>query len=365
MKKHIVIDARESGTTTGRYVDKLIEYLHKLKPGHKVTIITTRKRVAYIETIAPKFKVQSTRVKEFTFAEQITLMQQIKKLQPSLVFFPAAQQPILYRGKVVTTIQDLTTVRFRNPAKNWLIFTIKRWVYIWLNRVVGRKSQLLITPSEFVKDDFAKFAHVNSRKITVTHESADKINDKSEPVEELENKQFIMYVGRPAANKNLGRLIDAFEILRQKQPHLRLVLVGKKNSLYYQYEKDVKARGIKNVVFTDFVSEGQLRWLYENTAAYVFPSLSEGFGLPSVEAMLHGAPVVSSDATCLPEINQDAPLYFDPLDVQDMANKIESIITDEKLRKKHIEKGYKVVKQYSWERMARQTLEVFNQALDN
>jgi glycosyltransferase involved in cell wall biosynthesis len=363
--KHIVIDARESGTSTGRYVDKLIENLHKLGPKYKITVLTKRKRADFMKGIAPKFTVLSTRVKEFTFAEQTKLLKQVKALNPDLVWFPAAQQPVLYRGKVVTTINDLTTVRFRNPAKNWLIFTVKRWVYIWLNRYVGHKSVHLITISEFVKDDFARFANVNSRKITATHLAADKITDKPEAIEELQDKQFIMYVGRPLPHKNLGRLIEAFAKLRQTHPHLRLVLVGKKDSLYRQHEKDVQSRGIKNVIFTDFVSEGQLRWLYENTAAYVFPSLSEGFGLPSLEAMQHGAPVVSSDATCLPEINQDGALYFDPLKVDDMAAKIGAMITDKKLRDKYIVRGHQVVKQYSWERAARQTLEVFNQALED
>lgn len=361
----IVIDARESGTSTGRYIDKLVEHLAQLKTGYKITVLTKKKRVEFMEGIAPKFTVVPTRVKEFTFAEQLALLKQIKSLHPDLVFFPAAQQPLLYRGKVVTTIQDLTTVRFRNPAKNWLIFTFKRWVYIWLCRVVGRKSLHIITPTEYIKDDFARFAHVNSRKITVTHESADKITERPEPVEELDDKQFIMYVGRPLPHKNLGRLIDAFEMLRQRQPNLRLVLVGKKDALYRQHRKAIEARGIKNVIFAGFVSEGQLRWLYEHTAAYVFPSLSEGFGLPSLEAMRHGAPVVSSNATCLPEVNQDGALYFDPLNTEDMADKIEQMITNKKLRQKYIERGSKVVKQYSWERTARQTLEVFNQALED
>lgn len=362
---HIVIDARESGTTTGRYIDKLIEYLHKIGPGHKITVITRKKRIEPLEKLAPKFTIRRTKVKEFTFAEQTTLMRQIQDLKPDLVFFPAAQQPILYRGKTVTTIQDLTTARFRNPAKNWLVFTFKRWVYRWLCRRVGHKATRLITPTEFVKDDFAKFAKVNSRKITVTHEAADKITEKPEPIEDLEGKQFIMYIGRPTPHKNLGRLIDAFESLRQKHPELRLVLAGKKDSLYRQHEREVTRRGIKNVIFTDFVSEGQLRWLYENTAAYVFPSLSEGFGLPPLEAMQHGAPVVASNATCIPEVCQDAALYFDPLDVRDMADKISQMITDQKLRRKHIERGRKIVGSYSWERMARQTLEVFNAALDD
>jgi glycosyltransferase involved in cell wall biosynthesis len=361
----IVIDARESGSSTGRYIDKLVEYLHKIGPKHKITVLTKKKRVDFMKGIAPKFTVLSTRVKEFTFAEQTKLLKQIKEQEADLVFFPAAQQPILYRGKVVTTIQDLTTVRFRNPAKNWLVFTVKRWVYVWVNKIVGRKSKLLITPTEFVKDDFARFAKINSRKITVTHESADKITDKPEPFEELQDKQFIMYVGRPTPHKNLDRLIEAFALLRQSHPQLRLVLVGKKDSLYRQLEKSVTSKGIKNVIFTDFVSEGQLRWLYENTAAYVFPSLSEGFGLPPMEAMHHGAPVVSSNATCLPEVYQDAVLYFDPLDVEDMAAKIEGMVTDKKLQAKFTSRGASLVKQYSWERMARQTLEVFNQALED
>lgn len=363
--KHIVIDARESGSSTGRYIDKLVEGLYKIGTGHKVTVLTRKKRVEYIERVAPKFKVKTTRVKFFSFAEQTKLLKQIRDIRPDLVFFPAAQQPILYRGPVVTTINDLTTVRFRNPAKNWLVFTVKRWVYVWLNKIVGRKSKRLLTYTEFVKDDFARFAHVNSRKITAVYLGADQITQSPEPVENLVDKQFIMYVGRPLPHKNLGRLIDAFEMLRQRQPNLRLVLVGKKDSLYKQHEKTVMARGLKNILFTGFVSEGQLRWLYENTVAYVFPSLSEGFGLPGLEAMVHGAPVVSSNATCLPEVYQDGALYFDPLDVNDMAEKIEQIITNKKLKQKYVEKGSKVVKQYSWERTARQTLEVFNQALED
>jgi len=363
--KHIVIDARDSGSSTGRYVDKLIEYLNKLSPKYKVTVLTRKKRVDYFEKVAPKFKVVTSRVKFFSFAEQTTLLKQIKRLNPDLVFFPAAQQPIFLRGKIVTNINDLTAVRFSNPSKNRYIFWVKQRIYSWGNKIVGRKSTLLTTISEFVKDDFARFAKINSRKITVTHLAADKITDKAEPIEELQDKQFIMYVGRPFPHKNLDRLIDAFEKLRQTHPHLRLVLAGKKDTLYKQHEKTVQTRGIKNVIFTGFVSEGQLRWLYENTAAYVFPSLSEGFGLPGLEAMIQGAPVVSSNATCLPEVYQDAALYFDPLDVDDMAEKIEQMITNKKLQQKYIAKGTQVVKQYSWERTARQTLDVFNQALDN
>lgn len=359
----IVIDARESGTTTGRYIDKLVEHLHELKPDYRFTVLTTKHRMDFMHEAAPGFKVLECRYKEFTFGEQLGFLRQLRRLKADLVFFPMVQQPILYRRKVVTTMQDLTTARFCNPAKNWLVFTIKQRIYKWVVKIAARKSAALIVPTEFVKDDVAKFARVNSRKIMVTYEAADKIPDKPEPVEGLQDEQFLMYVGRPQPHKNLERLIEAFVVLKQTHPNLRLVLAGKKDVLYKQHEKFVHKNGIADVIFTGFVSEGQLRWLYENTAAYVFPSLSEGFGLPGLEAMIHSAPIVSSNATCLPEVNGDAAVYFDPLDIEDMVKQIDKVISSEKLRQTLIDKGKKQVGKYSWRRTAEQTLAVFKDVL--
>jgi glycosyltransferase involved in cell wall biosynthesis len=361
----IVIDGRESGTTTGRYVDKLIENLHKIRLNFEVTILTKAHRVDYFKETASRFQIVESTYKEFTFGEQIGLLSQINKLKPDLVHFSMVQQPILYKGKVVTTMHDLTTTRFKNPSKNPLVYFIKQKVYIWVSKVVARRSKVVIAPSEFVKDDIAKFARINSRKIIVTYESADKINDKPEPVTKLEGAQFIMYVGRPMPHKNLYRLVTAFVELKKSQPKLKLVLVGKKDALFDQLESWVIEQGIKNVVFTDFVSEGELRWLYENCQAYVFPSLSEGFGLPPLEAMCHGAPVVSSNATCLPEISGQAAHYFDPNSIEDIASKINDVLTNRNLREELIRKGYLQVKKYSWQRMAEQTLDVYKSVLND
>ncbi len=250
--------------------------------------------------------------------------------------------------------------------KNWLVFAVKQKTYIWLAKKVGHKSAAIITPSEFVKDDFARFADINSRKITVTYEAADAIKDKPEPLETItKDDQFIMYVGRPQPHKNLERLVQAFTNLKQKHPELKLVFVGKKDTLYKRLEKYTNSQGAIDVVFTDFVSEGQLRWLYEHTAAYVFPSLSEGFGLPPLEAMTHGAPVVSSNATCLPEINGSAAHYFDPENVDDMTSKINDVLTKPSLRSELVKKGQIQVKKYSWARMAEETLAVYRKVLED
>lgn len=361
----IVIDARESGTSTGRYVDKLIQYLHTLQPEHTIIVLTKAERLEFFATIAPSFVTIETPFKEFTFSEQIGLLRQLNGLEADLVHFPMVQQPVWYRKTVVTTMQDLTTIRFRNPTKNPVIFWTKQQVYKWLNKQVAKKSALLITPTQFVKDDVANYTHVNPAKITVTLESADAITDAAEPLQTVGDKQFIMYIGRPTPHKNLGRLIEAFAQLQKTYPQLHLVLAGKKDANYALHEATIRTKQIPNVIFTDFISDGQLRWLYEHCKAYVFPSLSEGFGLPGLEAMKHGAPVVSSNATCLPEVHGDAAHYFDPHDVTDIAAKIGEVLDDPILREDLIKKGRKQAAKYSWERMAKQTLAVYNHALES
>ncbi len=359
----IVIDARELRTSSGRYVERLLHYLQQIDHTHSYNVLLTPKDMDGWHPTNRKFTKIACPYKEFTFSEQIDLLKLLKKLKPDLVHFTFVQQPAFYHGKVVTTMQDLTTLRFNNPSKNWLVFKLKQLVYKWLNKRVARKSQALITPTEFVKEDVAKFTHINSRKITVTHEAADKIMVPPEQMKLLEHKDFIMYVGRPTPHKNLERLIEAFALLKETHFNLNLVLAGKLDSNYRRIQKMVDEKGIPGVYFTDFVTEGELRWLYEHAKAYIFPSLSEGFGLPGLEAMSHNCPVVSSNATCLPEVYKDAAHYFDPLDVTDMAAKINDVLADVRLAQKLVVSGSLLIKEYSWLRMAQQTLEVYKTVL--
>ena len=363
--KKIVIDARELRTTTGRYVERLLYYLQEVDTdlSHRYVVLLNHKDMDGWEPSSKRFSKVACRFKEFTFAEQVGLLWQIMKLRPDLVHFPMVQQPVLYQGKVVTTMQDLTTLRFINPSKNRLVFKLKQRVYYWVNFIVVRKSAALITPTEFVKDDVARTMRANSRKITVTYEAGEVITVAPEPLDEFEGTQFIMYVGRPLPHKNLGRLIDAFAVLKQTHPDLHLLLVGKTDVLFRRHERETKRKGIPDVHFTGFVSEGQLRWLYEHCAAYVFPSLSEGFGLPGLEAMANGAAVASSNTTCLPEIYGDAANYFDPTNVREMADKIAQLIDKPNFRAGLIAAGKKQAAKYSWRRMAEQTLAIYKEIL--
>lgn len=374
--KRIVVDARESGTSTGRYVDKLIEHMQKIDKTNDYQILYKTGRLGLLKS--PNFHEVVCDVKEFTFAEQTKLHKQIKGLKPDLAHFPIVQQPLMYRKPAVTSMLDLTTTRFKNPAKNSLVFTTKQMVYKYLNRVVAKRSNQIITISNYVRNELIKTYKLPPEKLTTTYCATDKIFEAPVPISGLQATDYILYVGRPQPHKNLSRLIEAFVLLQKKHPKLKLVLAGKKDVLFDHHEKRAIDLGLNpdpsttnnklqtknsSVIFTDFVSEGQLRWLYENCRAYVFPSLSEGFGLPGLEAMAHGAPVVSSSATCLPEVYGHAAHYFSPYSVKEMAEKIDDVLSNKTLRTKLIKNGYQQIKKYSWARMAKQTLEVYNKVL--
>lgn len=361
--KRIVIDVRQSGTSTGRYHDKLVEYLHRLKPGYDIVLIAHHNRLEYLRATAPGFKVVSTKFREFSFGEQLGFYFQIKRLKADLVHFGMIQQPILYTGKTVTSMLDLTPLNFKNPEINSLIYAIRQRIFGAVVRRVAKKSLAVLCISDYVKKEIVDYTGISADKISLTYNAADHINEPSVAIKSLIGKSFIMYVGRPQPHKNLTRLIEAFGIINKSHPDIFLVLAGKKDSLYKIHEEFVLDKGIKNVVFTDFVSEGELRWLYENTLCYVFPSLSEGFGLPGLEAMAHGAPVASSNATCLPEVYGDAAAYFNPLDIKHIAVVIQDIVDNSVYANKLRTRGEKRVACFSWEKMAKETLSVYRDVL--
>lgn len=360
----VLIDARESGTTSGRYLDKMIEYISKIDRDNNYTLLLKNHRLETYSKYPANFKIVECNIKEFTLKEQLNLALMLYKLKPDLVHFPMVQQPLLYFGRVVTTMQDLTTLRFKNPTKNPLIYWVKQKIYWVVNFIAPRKSRQVIAISEYTKQDVIKtLKFKNKDKITTTLESADYVKDEPEEIGSLVGKRYICYVGRHLPHKNLPRLIEAHKILLEKHPDLILAIVGKTDNNAALLMDKIEDEQKKNIIFTGFVSEGQLKWLYQNTACYVFPSLSEGFGLPSLEAMAHGAPVASSNATCLPEINGDGAVYFNPLDPKDISRVVDKVISDKKYSKELIARGKKQVAKYSWERMAKQTLEVYRKAL--
>ncbi len=361
--KRIVICCREWGASTGRYARSLVKHLQSIDNVNEYIILLLKKDYDQWIPESPNFTKMLCPYEDYTVGEQVGLKKMIDDLKPDLVHFTMTQQPIFYRGKVVTTMHDLTLLRFNNPSKNMFIYQVQKIIYGMVCRIVAKKSVKIITPTSYVKTDVAAYTKVESAKINTIYEGSSFINDRPKKVGDLSGKKFIMYVGRPNPHKNLERLIEAFKIVRESHPDLHLVLAGAKDSLYERIHARYSGT-TPNLYFTDYVSDGELRWLYENCMAYIFPSLSEGFGLPGLEAMSHGAPVVSSNATCLPEVYGDAALYFDPYDIDDMADKIERVVTSLSDRNTLIKRGKKQSELYSWKKMAIETLAIYKSILN-
>ncbi len=363
--KHIVIVGREYSSSTGTYVKNLINQLQIIDQQNHYTIIVNKKDENKVNLFNNSFKLHITDCRDFSFQEQIKLPIEIKKLKPDLVHFTMTQQPVLLNLPVVTTIHDLTTIRFNNPAKNFVIFKFKQLIYKIVIKIVAKKSKLIITPSNFVKQDLIKYSKISEKKVKVTYESAEFSDKKTNPLKDLIGKDFLLYVGRSNPHKNLQNLINAFEIIQRSHPKLLLVLVGRLDQNYLAIKNNLPSTLNNQVIFTDHVLEHHLNWLYKNALIYVFPSLSEGFGLPGLEAMNFGLPVVSSNSSCLPEIYQNAAVYFNPLDINDMANKIIEVIDDSVIREELIKNGYVRLKSFSWQKMAEKTLSIYLEALNN
>lgn len=361
--RRIVIDARIINSSTGRYVQRLVEHLQDIDQENHYIILVPEKDKNYWQPRVSNFEVRITNYKNYSFGEQVGFARLLYQLKPDLVHFCMPQQPLAYLKRHITTVHDLTLLRTYNSDKNWLTFHLKQLVGRAVFFIIGHTSQHILTPSRYTKNQYQKFAKISQKKITVTYEASDIPNTGTTPVA-LPFKQFLLFVGQQSDYKNCRHLMQAHQQLRSTgHPELGLVFAGPMNEATKRNQAWAKQQTFKGIHFTGFVSDQQLAWLYGNCAAYVFPSFMEGFGLPGLEAMSFGAPVVSSNATCLPEIYGPAAHYFDPHSVTDMAQRIGEVIGDETLRAQLIAAGVEQVKKYSWRKMAQQTHQAYLQAL--
>ena len=359
---HIVIDARIRRASTGRYTDRLVQHLQAIDTENTYTVLVQSDDDWKMTN--PNFKTLPCRYDQFSFnpVEQIGFARQLYKLKPDLVHFTMTQQPLLYFGNIVTTTHDLTMLRLMRASRfpEWL-HKIGMLMYRFLFWFAHKKSKRIIVPTDFVANDLAQYQPFTKPTIVRKRESG----APSKPIAAEEHagidQRRSCHCGSPFPHKNMCRLIQAFEILNASQPELKLVLPGKiKNQFKHDLESWIAASPAKDsIIVPGFISDPELKWMYENAECYVLPSLSEGFGLPGLEAMSHGCAVASSNATCLPEVYQDDALFFDPYDPADIAEKVRALIDQPQLAKDLIEKGHKLLPRYSWHKMAEETLAVY------
>lgn len=378
----IVIDGRfwsESGI--GRYIRNLVKNLQEIDTKNEYFILLLKKEYDGIFFDSPNFQKVLADFKWYGLEEQVRLPKLLRDFKPDLVHFPHFNVPILYKGRYIVTIHDLIHQHFHTrevTTKNPVTFCLKKYGYRKAFSFAVNNSLRIISPSEFVKKQLINEWKINEEKVVITPEGVDEeILKLAKSVGEKEftktatkfkiNPPFLFYVGNAQPHKNILNLIKAFALLKKNHPKLSLVLSGPENSFWKKIKEGLEeleglgGLGKDEVIFTGFISEEELVALYKNAQAFVLPSLEEGFGIPLLEAMACGTPVVCSRLASLPEIGGDAASYFDPKDEKDMGSKIHQVISDEKLRKDLTKKGLIRYKNFSWRRLALQTLDLYNQ----
>lgn len=359
---HIAIDARVINSSTGTYVVKLLEYLQQIDHDNQYSVLVPTKDRDYWQPSVANFAVRTIDFPNYSLAEQTGFKNYLEELSPDLVHFCMPQQPIFYGGRRVTTVHDLTLLKTYNSDKNWLVFHLKQLVGRFVFHRVAKVSDHIIAISENTKRELQEFTKVPDDKVSVIYESGEVHKGELEP-HDVPFDKFIMYVGQQPDYKNIPRLMDAHQKLLETHPDLGLILVGRINKATQRNKDYAEKNNYRNIHFTDFIPDSQRDWLYTKAQAYVFPSMMEGFGLPPLEAMAYGTPVISSNASCMPEILGYAPIYFDPLSVDSIHDAISKVIDDEDLRASMSKKGYAQVAKYSWERMAKATHAVYMDVL--
>ncbi len=245
--------------------------------------------------------------------------------------------------------------------------TLRDKIDLWLDWQGIKRATHIIAVSHYTKKDLIHYADIPEERISVVYHGIDHNVFYPRPEPKPFDYPYILFVGSEHPRKNLATLLRAFHKLKQdgRFRELKLVKVGKAGGAEFDFRAEtlsaIESLGLTGeVVFTDYVSEHTLASYYSHAECFVLPSLYEGFGWPSVEAMACGCPVIVSNVTSLPEITGDAALKVKPQDSDDLASAISTVLTDDRLRQQLVSKGIERARQFTWEKSARETLEVYN-----
>ncbi len=378
----IGIDARfygSSGKGLGRYTERLIEALEEEDRENEYVIFLRRENFdEYVPASSRFTKVRADYV-WYGFAEQLLFPWQLWRTGLDLMHFPHFNVPIFYPGRFIVTIHDLILLRYptiRNTTRFTFWYWCKFFVYRMVIRIACLRADAVITVSRFTESDLLEEFPFLSGKLRVTFEGAGRscfYTDKETSLALLSRfglsdsyaggntgsashrdiiRPYFLYVGNAYPHKNLELIAD----MARRFPECRFVLVGREDYFYNRLKRLVS---LENLRFTGFLSDAEISVLYRHGTAYVFPSLYEGFGLPPLEAMGYGLPVLSSDRGSLPEVLGDAALYFDPENPEQFASRLREVITYPSVRESLRRKGYRRIRLFSWLSMAKKTMTVY------
>ena len=315
----------------------------------------------YSQEIAKRLDVKKVTTRRYlSLAGAYQLVRSIRS-QGSIVHLPNqhfARYALFLNQPFIVTVHDLARCCFNFDRE-----TIGEKILLNLDTRHIKRASHIIAVSENTGRDLVNYLKIPGSKISVIYNGVDHNIFKPYNVRLLD-KLYILYVGSERRRKNLGGLFEAFAVLKQEFPELKLVKVGgsgRSNKFRSDTMKKLSSLGITDdVIFVGYISELELAYYYSSAALLAYPSLYEGFGLPPLEAMACGCPVVTANTSSLPEVMGEAGIMVNPCDTNSLVQAMRRVLTDDKLRDNMVRKGLEQSKKFSWEKTAELTQQVYN-----
>ena len=351
----------------GTYIRNLVINLARMDRDTDYVLLCRPKDSGFVEGLGENFRSLPQTDPLYSISEQLRIPAQLRRAKVDVFHAPHYTLPFTTPCNSVVTIHDCIHLLFPQYLPNRVAHFYARTA-LW---IAANRSSRVLTVSEASKNDILKFFNIDPRKITVIPNGIDeqfKVVPSVEAIARVQERYqlkspFLLYVGNVKPHKNLERLIDAFFKLRKDGlTTLTLLIIGDEITKYTTLRRTVHRYQLhKYVRFLGFVPSDTLSILYRLADAFVFPSLYEGFGLPPLEAMASGTPVITSNVSSLPEVVGDAAMLVDPYDVNSIANGIQTVLEDSVYREKLTQNGLKRAKFYSWERSVIKVKQIYDE----
>jgi glycosyltransferase involved in cell wall biosynthesis len=366
----IAIDARKlRDYGIGTYVRNLLRHLSRIDTTTEYVLLCGPDDCTIVESLGPNFRAVVETAPAYSISEQFRIPLDLRREGIDLFHAPHYVLPPLTPCKSVVTIHDCIHLRFPQYLPNKAAYAYAR-ASLW---AATHRSSRVLTVSEASKRDILKYFRIPPSKIDVTYNAIDERFGEAPDAEEIgrvrERYQlhdpFVLYAGNIKPHKNIERLIEAFHLLRRGgMEQVKLLIIGDEISKYATLRRAVHIHKLhKHVRFFGFVQDRTLAALYRLASVFVFPSLYEGFGLPPLEAMASGAPVITSNVSSLPEVVGDAALLVDPYSPEAISDAMRRVLTDPGLREQLRQKGLARAGEFSWERSVRRVREIYAEVL--
>ncbi len=365
----IAIDARKlRDFGIGTYIRNILTELSRLDRTNEYVVLCRPDDLDSGEVLGRNFRMVPETAPTYSVAEQFKIPLSLARERVRLVHEPHYVLPPLVRCRSVVTIHDCIHLMFPQYLPGRLAYVYAKGS-MWS---AARKANRILTVSEASKRDILRFFDVPADKVAVIYNAIDERFLAPPNLERMDlvrqryqlDHPFVLYVGNIKPHKNIERLIDAFGRARSRgcPDDVKLVIIGDEISKYPGLRQSVHKHKLdKHVRFLGFQPMETLAAFYRLARAFVFPSLYEGFGLPPLEAMACGTPVVTSNVSSLPEVAGDAALLVDPYDAEAIAAGIGQALTDEPLRAELITRGYARARSFSWAQSVKKIHDIYMQ----